>query len=349
MKIGLVRDKLFLNHSNGDGHPERPERLAAIDDALARVSFADELIDLSARDATRAELSRVHDESYIARIAETDGQRFRMLDADTGAGPDSYRAALRGAGGTIAAVDAVLAGGVRRSFSLPRPPGHHAERNRAMGFCLFNNIAVAAEHARAAHGLERIAIVDWDVHHGNGTQWSFFEDPGVLYISIHEYPLFPGTGLVQDTGRDIGGGYTVNLPLPAGQTDSDYAIAFEQVVIPVLEEFEPELILVSAGFDCHRKDPLARMRLTAEGFRWMTRALIGVAERHSDGRIVHVLEGGYNLEALAEGVTAVLEELVADKAREPEPAAGRERASEGLENVLAKGARFLPKHWASLA
>jgi acetoin utilization deacetylase AcuC-like enzyme len=349
MKVGLLRDRLYLEHSNGDGHPERPERLAAVDDAVARAGFASSLTDFPARDATRAELGRIHEEAHIDRIAATEGERFRMLDADTGAGPDSYRAALRAAGGAMAAVDAVVSGEVRRSFALPRPPGHHAEQSRAMGFCLFNNVAVAAAHARAVHGLERIAVVDWDVHHGNGTQWSFYEDPGVLYVSIHEYPLFPGTGLVQDTGRDIGDGYTVNLPLPAGQTDADYAIAFDQVVIPVLEEFDPELVLVSAGFDAHRDDPLARMRLTVDGFRRMTRALIGVAERHADGRIVHVLEGGYNLEALAEGVVAVLDELATDERREPEPAGGREQASEGLTAVLAKGERVLPRHWASLA
>jgi len=349
MKVGLIRDTLYLRHTNGDGHPERPERLVAIDEAIDGVAFSEELLDLPARDARDDELERVHDGDYIRRIAATDGESARMLDADTGAAPESYRAALRAAGGAITAVDAVLSGDVRRSFALPRPPGHHAERNRAMGFCLFNNVAVAARHAREAHGLERVAIVDWDVHHGNGTQWSFYEDPSVLYVSIHEYPLFPGTGLMQDIGRDIGGGYTLNLPLPAGQTDRDYAVAFEEVVLPVLGEFDPQLLLVSAGFDTHRDDPLARMQLSVEGFRWMTRALVELAEQHADGRIVHVLEGGYNLAALSEGVTAVLEELTTDEVRPREPALDRSVASEGLQTVLAKGDRVLPRHWASLA
>jgi len=349
MKTALVRDSLYLEHTNGSGHPERPERLQAIDEVIADAACAAELTDIPARDAGEDELARIHDRAYIARIAQTEGERFRMLDADTGAAPGSYRAALRAAGGVLAAVDAVLSGEIRRSFALPRPPGHHAEGNRAMGFCLFNNIAVAARYAQDTWGLDRVAVVDWDVHHGNGTQWSFYEDPSVLYTSIHEYPLFPGTGLVQDTGRDVGAGYTVNLPLPAGQTDADYAIAFDEVVVPVLEEFDPELVLVSAGFDAHRDDPLARMRLTVDGFRRMTQALIGVAERHSAGRIVHVLEGGYNLSALAEGVAAVLTELTADDARVPEPAPGREAASEGLSEYLARSERVLPRHWASLA
>ena len=349
MNVGLVRDPLYLKHKNGDGHPERPERLVAVDEAIDGVAFADELLDLPAGDAGHDELARIHDRDYIRRIAATEGERPRMLDADTGVAPESYRAALRAAGGTITAVDAVLAGEVRRSFALPRPPGHHAERNRAMGFCLFNNVAVAARYAQDAYGLERVAVIDWDVHHGNGTQWSFYEDPSVLYVSVHEYPLFPGTGLVQDTGRDIGQGYTLNLPLPAGQTDRDYAIAFEEVVLPVLGEFDPQLVLVSAGFDAHRDDPLARMQLSVDGFRWMTRALLGIAEQHADGRIVHVLEGGYNLEALSEGVTAVLEELTSDEVREREPAGDRSEASEGLQTVLTKGERVLPRHWASLA
>ncbi|MFP4374864.1 MAG: histone deacetylase [Spirochaetaceae bacterium] len=349
MKVALVRDPLYLEHTNGAGHPERPERLTAVDEAIEGVAFSDELLDLPARDADHDELARIHDRDYIRRIAGTEGERLRMLDADTGAAPGSYRAALRAAGGAITAVDAVLTGEVRRSFALPRPPGHHAEQNRAMGFCLFNNIAVAARHAQAAYGLERVAVIDWDVHHGNGTQWSFYEDPSVLYVSIHEYPLFPGTGLLQDTGRDIGGGYTVNLPLPAGETDRDYAVAFEEVVLPVVREFDPQLLLVSAGFDAHRDDPLARMRLSVDGFRWMTRALVELAEHHADGRIVHVLEGGYNLAALSEGVAAVLEELTGDRLREREPAAHRSEASEGLQAVLAKGERVFPRHWASLA
>mgnify|MGYP006271687907 CR=1 FL=1 len=348
MTVALTRDTLYLEHTNGDGHPERPERLAAVDEALAELSFAESLRDIPARDATENELARVHDSDYIRRIAETDGRPLRMLDPDTGAAPGSYRAAVRAAGGTIAAVDAVLNGDVRRSFSLPRPPGHHAERNRAMGFCLFNNAAVAARYVQTAYGLERVAIVDWDVHHGNGTQWAFYEDPSVLYVSLHQYPLFPGTGLVPDTGRDIGAGYTVNLPLPARQTDRDYRIAFEQVVIPVLSEFDPELVIVSAGFDAHERDPLAQMKLSVDGFRWMTRALIRVAEEHAGGRLVHTLEGGYDLQALGEGVSGVLSELVAEEIPKAEAENAREEASEGTQEVLSKAGRFLPRYWASL-
>ena len=348
MNVAITRDPLYLEHSNGEGHPERPQRLVAIDEAIGQVAFRNKLIDTPSRDASRVQLERVHDDDYIRRIADTDGAPFRMLDADTGASPQSYRAARRAAGGALSAVDAVLGGEFRRAFAFPRPPGHHAERNRAMGFCLFNNVAVAAKYAQDAYGIERVAIIDWDVHHGNGTQWSFYEDPSVLYVSVHQYPLFPGTGLVQDTGRDIGQGYTVNLPLPAGQTDHDYAVAFEQIVLPVTAEFDPQLILVSAGFDAHRKDPLAGMKLSVDGYRWMTRALIRLAEEHADGRLVHLLEGGYNLDALSEGVLAVLSELTADEVPAPQAAGPAETAGESLREVLAKVRRFLPRHWASL-
>ncbi len=370
MQVAIVRDALYTRHSNGDGHPERPERLQAIDAALQAAPFGNRLRDVAARDATAEELARVHDAAYIERIAETDGRSFSMLDADTGAAPESYRAALRAAGGAMSAVDSVFSGETTRAFALPRPPGHHAEANRAMGFCLFNNIAVAAKHAQAAYGVHRVAIIDWDVHHGNGTQWSFYEDPSVLYISLHQYPLFPGTGLVRQTGSGAGEGTTVNLPLPRRQRDEDYEIAFEEVLLPVLGEFAPELVLVSAGFDAHRDDPLAGMELSVESYRRMTRLLMRLAALHAHGRLVHVLEGGYHLEALGEGVSAVLEELSADGPA-PGPAAGpggaqpqraaqpehpasaapstRRGSNEGLYEVLSAGKRVFSKYWASLS
>lgn len=349
MKVAVLRDPIFREHNNGEGHPERPARLDAVDRALERSSIADALVDLPPRDATEAQLARVHDRDYIRRIAATDGSGFRMLDADTGVGPRSYRAALRAAGAAVTAVEAVVAGEVRRAFALPRPPGHHAERDRAMGFCLFNNVAVAAAHARAILGVERVAIVDWDVHHGNGTQRRFYDDPAVLYVSVHQHPLFPGTGLLEETGGNGAGGRTINLPLPAGRTDRDYRIVFEQVILPVLGEFSPELLLVSAGFDAHRNDPLAGMSLSSEAFRRMTRELLRVAEEHAEGRIVHVLEGGYDPAALSEGVELVFGELTADRLPEREPALSPDSAREGLEKVLSKARRLLPRYWASVA
>jgi acetoin utilization deacetylase AcuC-like enzyme len=228
------------------------------------------------------------------------------LDPDTGVSPGSWRAALLSAGGALLACDAVLAGKARSAFVCTRPPGHHAEAGRAMGFCLFNNIAVAARHLQRAHGLGRILIVDWDVHHGNGTQHMFETDPTVFYFSTHQFPFYPGTGSARETGSGRGAGFTLNYPMPAGSGDAEYIEVFQSVLCPEIDRVQPEAILISAGFDAHRDDPLAGMSLTEKGYAALTSILREAAGRHCDGRIISLLEGGYDLQALAAAVEAHL-------------------------------------------
>ena len=246
------------------------------------------------RSATRDELARVHDAAHLDRIEKSAGQAT-MLDADTFTSPESHEIALLAAGAAVQAAEQAIDRRVP-AFALVRPPGHHAERDRAMGFCLYNNVAVAAAAARA-RGLERVAVVDIDVHHGNGTQWIFYDDPNVLYVSTHQFPFYPGTGAADEVGTGPGTGFTVNVPLEAGATDDDYEVVYRAVVCPVLEEFAPQLLLVSAGFDAHERDPLASMRMTADGYAAVIGQLKDVAERH--GALAFVTEGGYELTALA--------------------------------------------------
>jgi acetoin utilization deacetylase AcuC-like enzyme len=256
------------------------------------------------RAATREQLARVHDPDYIRRISET-ALKSQQLDPDTYTSPESYEIALLAAGAAIDGVERVMGGSHRAAVALVRPPGHHAERERAMGFCLFNNVAVAAAHARA-QGAAKVAIVDYDVHHGNGTQHIFETDPHVLYISTHQFPYYPGTGSADEVGRQAGLGFTVNVPLEVGAVDDDYRIAFSEIVLPVLRQFEPDLILLSAGFDAHERDPLGGMRVTTAAFAAMTLELRGVAEECCRGRIVAVTEGGYDLHALGSSLDAVI-------------------------------------------
>jgi acetoin utilization deacetylase AcuC-like enzyme len=264
---------------------------------------------IDARKATRAQIEAVHDAAHFESIASTAGMHALSLDPDTYTSQASFETALLAAGGCIAMVDAVLEGTVRNGIALVRPPGHHAERNRAMGFCLFNNIAVAAAHARH-QGLNRVLIVDWDVHHGNGTQAIFEEDPSVFFISLHQYPLYPGTGAATEMGTGAGRGFTLNIPMRAGCGDEEYGAQFRERVMPAAKSFAPELVLISAGFDAHAKDPLGGMRVTEEGFADMARQLLSLARESCEGKIVAVLEGGYNLEALRSSVRAVAQELI---------------------------------------
>ncbi len=309
MKVGVVDDPLFYEHEGGAGHPERPERLAAIRKAIHALPFADELVSLDIRDAMPEELLLVHDESYLEVLEQSSTREHTVFDADTRANSHSYAAARRAAGAVISAVDAAMNGELIRSFVLCRPPGHHAERSRAMGFCFLNNVAIAAAHAVEHSGADRVAIVDWDVHHGNGTAHMFAGRADILYLSIHQSPHYPGTGFADEVGFEQGRGYTVNIPLPAGSADDDYLAIFDRVVMPVVGAYQPDLILVSAGFDPHARDPLSGMLLTRRGFGAITKRLVRLADEHSGGRIVHVLEGGYDLAGLAEGVSAVLEVL----------------------------------------
>jgi acetoin utilization deacetylase AcuC-like enzyme len=271
--------------------------------------------------ATLEQVSRVHDGDYVQHMAAFAGLS-RALDPDTYTSPESNEIALLAAGAAVDAVERVLGGPGQRALALVRPPGHHAERNRAMGFCLYNNIAIAAAHARA-EGVGRVAIVDIDVHHGNGTQHMFERDPDVLYISLHQSPFYPGTGEASEVGRGKGRGFTVNIPLAAGAVDDDYRLAFADIVVPVLGQFEPGLILVSAGFDAHERDPLGGMRLSTAAFPAMFGELASVADEYCGGRLAAVVEGGYDGRALADSLRGVVETMAAPAAggagRWPEP------------------------------
>jgi acetoin utilization deacetylase AcuC-like enzyme len=316
MKTGIVTDDCYLEHDAGAGHPERPERLRAIGRFL-RSQPAPNWVRVPARDASGEELARIHVPEHVERVAATARLARFAFDADTPACPRTFAAARRAAGGVLALVDAVMERRVSNGFALVRPPGHHAERDRAMGFCFFNNVALAAAHLRAAHGLRRVLIVDWDVHHGNGTQHSFYRDPSVLFVSSHQYPFYPGTGAAREIGAGEGEGFTLNLPFPAGYGDAQYVQAFLDVVEPVARRFAPEFILISAGFDAHRRDPLAGMDVTENGFAMLARMLLRTAREVSRDRVVAVLEGGYDLEGLTRSIGAVLCEMRGGELGEP--------------------------------
>ncbi len=303
----LITHAACAGHDMGEGHPERPARLRAIDQALE-----DEKFQLLARDsAPRASieaLTRVHPRSYVEAIEKASPTRGHVkLDQDTSMSPGSLEAAMRAAGGAAFAVDEVLSGRVVNAFVATRPPGHHAEKATPMGFCLFNNAAVAARHAQAAHGAERIAIVDFDVHHGNGTQYIFWRDPSVLYASTHQMPLYPGTGARSERGEYD---QIVNAPLSAGDGGDVFREAFEVAILPRVEAFSPDLVIISAGFDAHHRDPLGNLKLREEDFAWATRQIMAIAARRSHRRVVSLLEGGYDLEGLGRSVAAHVDALM---------------------------------------
>jgi acetoin utilization deacetylase AcuC-like enzyme len=306
MTVSLYTHARCLEHDPGPGHPESPARLAAVLAALDDPRYA--LLErIDAPRATRAQLARVHRLELIDEILANvpDAGWFR-LDADTVMSPASAEAALRAAGAVCAAVDAAISGTRTRAFCAVRPPGHHATPSTAMGFCLFNSIAVGAAHAIAQHGLARVAIIDFDVHHGNGTQDIFWNDARVLYASSHQWPLYPGTGARGETGA----GNIVNAPLAAGAGSAEFRDAYERIVLPALDAFAPQLVMISAGFDAHRLDPLASLNLDAGDYAWVTRRLVDLANRHAQGRIVSSLEGGYSLTALRESTAAHVDALL---------------------------------------
>jgi acetoin utilization deacetylase AcuC-like enzyme len=310
----VVDDERFDAHRPLGHHPERPERLVAARDAIARSGLRIHRVAPVA--AAAEELARVHDPRFVEELAKLRG-RSTYLDPDTYVSPDSIDVAVLAAGSTIALVDALLDGSIPKGVALVRPPGHHARPASAMGFCLINNVAVAAAHARA-RGVSRVAIVDWDVHHGNGTQEIFAKDPAVLYVSTHQFPFYPGSGDANEVGEAQGRGFTINVPLSAGGGDAVYASAFERIVLPVVEAYAPELLLVSAGFDASARDPLAQMELSAGAFGWMASELAQVIAGPAKGRMALVLEGGYDLVALEAGLHDAVDGMVRSVAVEPQ-------------------------------
>ena len=303
---GIVRDSMYLKHDMGSYHPECPQRLEVLYDMIDEAGSDLNLVDVPIKHASTEEIATNHDARYVNVIAETAGRQSTFLDPDTSACAHSWDAAARAVGGLFNLIDAVMDEKVRNGFALVRPPGHHAERRRAMGFCLFNNVALAARYALNHHGMERVAIVDWDVHHGNGTQNSFYEEPRVLFLSMHQFPHYPGTGGIREVGHGTGEGFTVNVPLNSGAGDEDYLAIFHMLIAPLLRAYQPQLILVSAGFDGHQMDPLGGMNLTEGGYEQMVQVLMHLAAELCSHRLVLTLEGGYSLAALRESVKRIL-------------------------------------------
>jgi acetoin utilization deacetylase AcuC-like enzyme len=343
MSLIVIASERFAEHQTPPGHPESPERAEVMDVVAGEWRRRGGEV-VAPREATREQLARVHDDEYLRRIAETAGTSV-ALDLDTYTSPETHEIARLAAGAAVDGVERVMAGPHTRALALIRPPGHHAERARAMGFCLYNNVAIATAHALTL-GARRVAIVDYDVHHGNGTQHMFESTPEVLYVSTHQYPYYPGTGAARDVGEGKGVGFTVNLPMEAGATAEDYRIVFAEVVLPVVRQFHPDLLLVSAGFDAHERDPLGGMRLTAEAFAAMTLELRLVAEECCGGRMVGVTEGGYDFRALADSLFAVTGVLGAEKAGSVSwPSPGSVPSPRGQTTVSA-AKRALSPFWA---
>jgi acetoin utilization deacetylase AcuC-like enzyme len=310
-KTGLVYHPAYLDHDMGAGHPESPNRLRAIMQQLEQSGTATRLTMIAPREAEDEWITQIHTASYLAMLkshAPTNGRI--SLDPDTSMSPGSLTAAYLAAGGALAAVDAIMNKQVEHVFCAVRPPGHHAEAGRAMGFCLFNNVAIAARYVQKKYGHTRVLIVDWDVHHGNGTQHSFEDDPSVLFFSTHQFPHYPGTGRESERGRGAGEGFTINVPMEAGEGDEEYRSVFQKSLVPAADGFNPEFVIISAGFDAHKDDPLASMGLTEEGYADLTGIVAGIAKRHAEGRILSSLEGGYNLTALAASVDRHIQALL---------------------------------------
>ena len=313
-KTGIVKDTRYIDHRTGDFHPESHRRLEVIYEMLNDPDMTDKYIDVPVREATEEELLYIHSKDYIDLVASTAGKPSSFLDADTQTSPGSYQAALLAAGGLCNAINMVNSGELDNAFALVRPPGHHAERNRGMGFCLFNNVAIGAIYAQKKLGLNRILITDWDLHHGNSTQHSFENDPSILYFSTHQYPFYPGSGSFNETGRGNGEGFTVNVPLSTGYGDAEYIAIYQQILQPIALEFKPDLVLTSVGFDIYEGDPLGGMSVTPDGFAGLTRTFMEIARSNCDGKLVLTLEGGYNLQGLRDSVKAVLKELRGESA-----------------------------------
>lgn len=302
-RTGFIYHPQYLEHDMGNGHPESPERLRAIVTRLQQSEILDRLVQIQPEAAADEWITTIHAPAYLdmlKRRAPTHGRV--LLDPDTSLSAGSLSAAYLAAGGLLTAGDAIVSGSVKHAFCAVRPPGHHAEHDHAMGFCLFNNVAIAARYLQRRHGIARVLIVDWDVHHGNGTQHVFDNDPSVLFFSTHQYPHYPGTGRPSEDGIGPGKGTTINVPMSAGEGNDEYRRVFEKVLLPAADQFQPDFVIISAGFDAHQDDPLASMGLTENGYAELTRMVLDIAKRHCQGRVLSSLEGGYNLSALAASV-----------------------------------------------
>lgn len=307
-KTAIVIDEAYLKHEPGEFHPERPERVKVLLDLAASLDRAEYQL-LPPRAATRSEIEMCHSAEYVALVESTSKTNHYALDGDTVTSRDSFAVGVLAVGGFLRMLDAIAAGESLGGFALVRPPGHHARPEQAMGFCLFNTIAIGAEHLKRMHQAQRVLVMDWDVHHGNGTQEMFYTDSSVFYVSTHQYPFYPGTGAAREVGSGAGEGYTLNVPLPPGCCDDEYLAVFRDIIVPAVRNFEPDWILVSAGFDPHRRDPLGGMGVTENGFAAMARALVSLADEWTGSRIAFLLEGGYDLTALSGSVAAVLKEI----------------------------------------
>ena len=308
-KTGYASDPFYLRHET-EPHPENPGRLTAIQNRLESSEFYNNLIPIQPRKATAEEIGMVHDSGYVASVKQSCADEVRNLDADTVISSNSYDAALLSAGAGMKAIDQLIDGNIHNAFCAVRPPGHHAEQDHAMGFCLFNNVGIAARYAQKTKGLNKIFIFDWDVHHGNGSQHSFYSDPSIYYSSTHQYPFYPGTGAKEETGTGDGLGTTLNLPMDAYSDDDNYLSAVEKKLIPEIQHYKPDLIIISAGFDAHQNDPLAQIQLTTDCFGKMTELLMGIARDVCDGRLLSMLEGGYDYDALSDSVRLHMQTLL---------------------------------------
>jgi acetoin utilization deacetylase AcuC-like enzyme len=340
LKTAVVTARDYTKHFAGRIHPERPERIQVINEMAHALRRAG-LQHLAPRAATPEEIAMCHDPEYIDFMRRTATVDRFDFDADTHTSRDSYQTAMLAAGGVLTAVEAVMDNAADNGFALVRPPGHHALPDRAMGFCFFNNVAIAANWLLKSRGLNRVMIIDWDVHHGNGTQEMFYGSGQVLYASIHQYPHYPGTGALQELGAGEGQGYNLNVPMPADFGDDEYLRVFDDLILPVGRKFKPEFILISSGFDCHWRDPLAQMRVTEDGFAAMTRRVKQLAAECCDNRMVATLEGGYDLEALANSTRAVIEEM----GRFPDEPVHRAREGAGVMPIIERAARSVGRFW----
>jgi acetoin utilization deacetylase AcuC-like enzyme len=340
LKTALVTDRRYLDHYAGRSHPERPERLSTLLEMIGQLRRPALSIH-PPREAARDEILLCHDPGYVALVERTSELDRYDFDPDTHASRATFRTAMLAAGGALTATELVLEGAADNAFALVRPPGHHALPGRAMGFCFFNNVAIAAAWLLSARGLKRVMIIDWDLHHGNGTQEIFYDSAEVLYTSLHQFPHYPGTGSFDELGFGAGLGFTVNVPMPATFGDPEYLKVFDRVILPLGRQYRPEFILVSAGFDCHSRDPLGSMRVSEEGFVAMTRRIKRLAAECCGGKMIATLEGGYDLDALRSSVAGVIDELGRDPDENLDPPPDGAR----VEPIIERVSRSLSGTW----